>query len=152
MKSRNLIVAVLLLFVAAIPVMAAEVKAVPPADADGSTAIDGMTCLSDQGFQKPEIGAPDQGQSPQVPKCPTNFSNCPNVPGRACSLQNCVTEDLGYSSCRKPGGHVITCIAGNIQQTTCDCLERLHQICCDDNSCGFTCGECTGGSLTTVCP
>ena len=116
-------------------------------------AIDGMLCVTDLGLEGPELlpGAPvaDGGG---VPDCPVNFSNCVDVPGRKCTLQNCITEDLGYDKCRRPSGHIIQCRNGNIQQTTCDCRQRLQLICCDDESCGFECGICTGGSLSTVCP
>jgi len=154
MSGRKLIVGLSCLLLASAAAWAAEVQPAPAVDADGPAALDGMTCVSDRGYEKPEIGTP--GPAPEgaggIPNCPTNFSNCVNVPGRKCTLQNCVTIDLGYDSCRK-NGHVLTCTSGNLQQTTCDCRERLHQICCDDGNCEFgECGFCTGGSLTTVCP
>jgi len=87
-----------------------------------------------------------------VPPCPVNFSDCEDVPGRKCALQNCTTVDLGYSKCKK-NRRVIGCRNGNLQQTTCDCLEQLHLVCCDLGTCSFgECGVCTGGSLTTQCP
>ncbi|HKQ60221.1 MAG TPA: hypothetical protein VJS92_02980 [Candidatus Polarisedimenticolaceae bacterium] len=114
---------------------------------DGS----GLQCVGDGAAASPAIALDAGRPDTRIPNCPVNFSNCVDVPGRKCTLQDCVTVDLGYDKCKK-NGHVFQCTNGNLQQTTCTCRERLHLICCDDDTCGFPCGECSGGSLTTVCP
>lgn len=120
-----------------------------------SDLTDGMLCVTEESTTIPEILEESAGRlalQGGVPDCPVNFSNCEDVPGRKCALQNCVTTSLPFDKCKK-NGRIIRCRNGNLQQTTCDCLERLHLVCCDTDSCEFgECGFCSGGSLSTVCP
>lgn len=128
--------------------MAAE-QAIAP-EKPAPTPVDGMICVSEAGQLDTPSTRPDMEPMGPIPPCPVNYSNCLDVPGRNCSLQNCATVDLGWTQCKK-GNRVIGCSVGTIHQTTCDCEEAFHQTCCDDDSCGFDCGICTGGSLATFC-
>ena len=122
--------------------------------------VDGMLCVGEKGSVESPVILGDALQSQRVgggghiPNCLTSFSSCPDVPGRNCSLQNCQTFDLGYSSCRRPNGIIISCSepGWTIHKTTCDCEEQYHDTCCDAGNCSWgPCGTCTGGSLSTVC-
>jgi hypothetical protein len=119
--------------------------------------IDGMLCVGKESVESPTL-LPEgldklSKNSVPVPNCPVNYSNCQNVPGRSCTLQNCVTVDLEWSKCKRPGGIIISCDVGlTIHQTTCNCEEQFHSQCCDTGTCEWgDCGICSGGRLATFC-
>lgn len=160
MRRRTIVVAGLMTMFLALPLAAqtpsdAGGPADPPAAEATADLTAGMSCVTVSGVEDPDVlgGAPTAAAAAgPIPDCPVNFSDCEDVPGRKCGLRNCVTVDLGYSTCRR-NRFVISCRNGNLQQTTCDCVELLHLVCCDLGTCEFgECGVCTGGSLTTVCP
>jgi hypothetical protein len=134
----------------------------PAAKTDGKPApkpVDGMLCVGKDSVESPTVLPEELGDklakdrmSP-TPDCPVNYSNCQNVPGRSCTLQNCVTVDLGWTKCKKPHGIIIGCQEGlTIHQTTCNCEEQFHSQCCDTGTCEWgDCGICSGGSLATFC-
>jgi hypothetical protein len=147
MKGKRVSVLVMGLMLAS-AAMAAEQPVAPGKPAP--VPVDGMICVSETGQLDTPWTRPYMEPMGPIPQCPTNFSNCPDVPGRNCSLQNCVTIELG-PQCKK-GNRIIGCEPpATIHQTTCDCEEQFHQTCCDDDTCGFECGVCAGGSLATFC-
>jgi len=155
---RTVLPASVLLICGWAPVLAAEPA--PPAAKDLTTLPDdGLRCVSDLGVEKPELLANDWiliagGGGGHVPNCPVNFNNCHDVPGQACTPINCVTIDLEYATCKRPGGQTIGCTNGPLQQTTCDCHTGVRSTCCDEpGGCSFgDCGICGTGTLSTVCP
>lgn len=115
-----------------------------------------FSCAGDVPAEMSPLG-PKDSASPAggggIPDCPVNYDNCHDLPGQACRPVNCVTIDLGYDTCRKPNGRKLTCVNGNLQQTTCGCHVGVHSICCDDGTCSWgDCGVCGNGTLSTVCP
>ncbi len=119
--------------------------------------VDGMLCVGENSVESPALeGVP--GDKPAAERvdvlpCPVNFSNCNDVPGRSCTLQDCVTVDLDITRCQKPNGQILHCTGGTtLHKTTCDCQEQFHDQCCDLGTCQWgDCGICTGGSLSTFC-
>jgi len=156
---RTVLPASLLLICGCAAVLAAD-SAPPPAKSPAAVPDDGLRCVTDQGVEEPSSVVEDAiliaggGGGGGVPNCPVNFNDCHDLPGQACTPINCVTVDLGYDTCKKPGGRKLTCINGNLQQTTCDCHAGVRSTCCDEpGGCSFgDCGICGTGTLSTVCP
>lgn len=161
MKRKRLVLVVLSSVFLAMPWFAASAAG----DSEGGVAADppaataepvaGLTCGTENDSDiavtlgEDSIVAADAGG---VPDCPVEFSNCLDVPGRKCGLRNCVTVDLGIRKCRQPDGSMFSCTPANIQQTTCNCEEAFHMVCCDFDECTFgECGTCSGGSLALFC-
>jgi hypothetical protein len=155
---RTVLPASVLLICGWAAVLAAE-QAPPGAKDLDSGPDDGLRCVSDLGVDKPAALNDDwiliaAGGGHGIPSCPVNFNNCHDVPGQACTPINCETVDLGYDTCKRPGGRTISCTNGNLQQTTCDCHTGVRSTCCDEpGGCSFgDCGTCGTGTLSTVCP
>jgi hypothetical protein len=155
---RSVLPASLLLICGCATALAAE-TAPPPANGPAAVPDDGLRCVTDQGVEEPSSILDDAiliagGGGGGVPNGPVNFNDCHDLPGQACTPINCATVDLGYNTCKKPGGRKISCTNGNLQQTTCDCHAGVRSTCCDEpGGCSFgDCGICGTGLLSTVCP
>jgi len=97
------------------------------------------------------------GASVHAVDCPSEYSECTNVPGKSCRLETgaaCAITDLGVTSCERPGADFVCDDCQSVGKKNCDCTTRLQLECCPGD-CGEpeVCGSCEAqdGSQTLIC-